>query len=1024
MPSKLPNASRLQRRVLTAALLSALAMPAYAGTLCQLVDASGALIPIDGSASGADALACGPRAKATGDRSVALGDEATASGKNATAVGSWIDLDSDGAVDPDEITWAGADGATALGAAAQAAGKSAVAVGVQSRAATDNSVAVGNRAQSQAQTTTTTKTTVQGTPNTVTTTTSTAAATGSGSIAMGSQARANGSNDIALGTGATVEKVANTLNMSTTNGVSTLVQTTTAGPAQNAMAIGNAARANGDGAIVIGAGAFAEAKVGQQLTGFGSTSNYYVPGPATNSTVIGTGARSQGVNSVVIGAGAQTSGDGTDPSGTKLLKDQNNVVIGNSAASVRGWGTAMGYNAVAYGYQTTAIGTYTYAVGPNSTAVGGYLDYDQAFGAAPRNPSFGPYGRTVATGLGAQAFGSGGYAWGNYDTTVGPGASTGDRDSAHPSASGQVTAQYSGYDPTVINASVSMGFLTKAAGHASVAIGDRARTNDAMAIAIGAQSVAWGIDSIALGDKALATWHEDVAIGKGAQTWGGFGTSNTALGVGAHVGFSGGADISNALAIGSNAEAMADGAVAVGQMASASGYNAVATGNASQAMGVSSSAYGDGSQAMGEYASALGAFAYAGSDYAAAVGTNAFALGAGSSAFGYNSIALEDDSVAIGAYSVADRANTVSVGSLGAERQIANVADGTDDMDAVNKRQLDSALIAAGASSAAQMDRVAAALGGGALLGTGGILGMPSYAIQGGRFGNVGDAFAAVDGSLTAFGLRLNQLEYQYANSGPVMGTGNGLAIGAGSHAQDGADTAIGTGAVVNADGSTALGNNSTISAAATNSVAVGADSNVSAASGTAIGQGASVTAEGAVALGQGSVANEANTVSVGSASQQRRVTNVAAGTAATDASNVGQMQAGDAATLASANTYTDTTATQTLTKANTYTDSRLQALDDQFTNLSNDIGYRLGKQDERIDRQGAMSAAMMNMAINAANSRSPRGRVAVGAGWQNGESAMSVGYSKSIGERASFSIGGAFSSDDNSVGAGFGIDL
>ena len=66
----------------------------------------------------------------------------------------------------------------------------------------------------------------------------------------------------------------------------------------------------------------------------------------------------------------------------------------------------------------------------------------------------------------------------------------------------------------------------------------------------------------------------------------------------------------------------------------------------------------------------------------------------------------------------------------------------------------------------------------------------------------------------------------------------------------------------------------------------------------------------------------------------------------------------------------------------------------------------------------------MMNMSINAANSRSPRGRVAVGAGWQNGETALSLGYSKQIGDRGSVSLGGAFSSDDQSVGVGFGIDL
>src|SRR5207342_1980358 len=158
----------------------------------------------------------------------------------------------------------------------------------------------------------------------------------------------------------------------------------------------------------------------------------------------------------------------------------------------------------------------------------------------------------------------------------------------------------------------------------------------------------------------------------------------------------------------------------------------------------------------------------------------------------------------------------------------------------------------------------------------------------------------------------------------------------------------------------------------------------------------------------------------MGSVGSERRVVNVAAGTAATDAANVGQMQAADAQTLASARTYTDTTATQTLTSAKAYTDSRFQAMDDQFL----DISHRLGQQDERIDREGAMNAALMNMAINTANSRSEHGRMGVGAGWQNGESALSVGYSKQIGERASFSLGGAFSSGDQSVGAGFGIDL
>ena len=71
-----------------------------------------------------------------------------------------------------------------------------------------------------------------------------------------------------------------------------------------------------------------------------------------------------------------------------------------------------------------------------------------------------------------------------------------------------------------------------------------------------------------------------------------------------------------------------------------------------------------------------------------------------------------------------------------------------------------------------------------------------------------------------------------------------------------------------------------------------------------------------------------------------------------------------------------------------------------------------------------SMSAAMSSMAINAAQGRSDRGRLAAGAGWQNGESALSFGYARNISDRVSLSLGGAFSSDERSAGVGFGIDL
>jgi len=158
----------------------------------------------------------------------------------------------------------------------------------------------------------------------------------------------------------------------------------------------------------------------------------------------------------------------------------------------------------------------------------------------------------------------------------------------------------------------------------------------------------------------------------------------------------------------------------------------------------------------------------------------------------------------------------------------------------------------------------------------------------------------------------------------------------------------------------------------------------------------------------------------VGSAGNTRQITNVAAGTAPTDAANVAQVQAG----VAESRTYTDTTATKTLSSANAYTDQRFAAWNEDFSAYRGDVERRFSDVDRRMDKQGAMSAAMLNMATNAAGTQSPRGRVAVGAGFQSGERALSLGYARKVGERASISLGGAFSGDESSAGIGFGIDL
>lgn len=135
-----------------------------------------------------------------------------------------------------------------------------------------------------------------------------------------------------------------------------------------------------------------------------------------------------------------------------------------------------------------------------------------------------------------------------------------------------------------------------------------------------------------------------------------------------------------------------NGSLSCGVNAKANGADAVALGNNAVANTAGSVAIGDGAQAN--------------ADPTTAVGTNAIANGNDSTAIGADSTANGAGSVALGYGSVANRANTVSVGNsaTGFDRQITNVAPGTQPNDAVNLGQLTqySATVGAVTSSLAE----------------------------------------------------------------------------------------------------------------------------------------------------------------------------------------------------------------------------------------------------------------------------------------------------------------------------------
>nr|WP_238482155.1 YadA-like family protein [Dyella acidiphila] len=129
------------------------------------------------------------------------------------------------------------------------------------------------------------------------------------------------------------------------------------------------------------------------------------------------------------------------------------------------------------------------------------------------------------------------------------------------------------------------------------------------------------------------------------------------------------------------------------------GEGSTASGSGSTAVGVDATASGDNSTASGSHAvasgtdsTATGANAVASGSGSTASGANAVASGTNSTAVGSNSSATGNNSVALGANSTADRDNTVSVGSAGNERQITNVAAGTERTDAANWGQVQDAV--------------------------------------------------------------------------------------------------------------------------------------------------------------------------------------------------------------------------------------------------------------------------------------------------------------------------------------------
>jgi autotransporter adhesin len=456
-----------------------------------------------------------------------------------------------------------------------------------------------------------------------------------------------------------------------------------------------------------------------------------------------------------------------------------------------------------------------------------------------------------------------------------------------------------------------------------------------------------------------------LAVGTGSYA----GTGSVALGNNAK-------SDKNAVAVGMNAEARSGSVVL--------GANARNTGSVDSGIGGSAVVIGEGAEVAGARGIAIGEGSRT-LTTGVAIGSGAVASGLQSTALGYGASATHMGSIALGFGSTADgvglsgmsfltgeaAAYELSIGTritpdLMSTRRIRGVADGAADTDATTVRQLRS-----------MGQGFVDIIGGGAAL-SNTVFVAPVFMVQGGNYNTVGDAFAAVDTSLTAINKRIDNIQLTPGPKGDKGDPGRDGKDGQpGRDGQDGKDGATGPQGPEGPKGDK------------------GDPGSGSGGSELAV----EYTDESRTSVTLNPESGEAT-----------RITNVADGAGATDAVNRRQLDQISVDNRA----YADAGDRQTLSSANAYTDQ-------QISDLRTELDDRFSGFDRRLDRAGAINSAMAQMALNTAGLPGDN-RMGVGVGFQGGKRALSVGYQRMIRPNASISIGAGFSGNERTTGLGAGF--
>ncbi|WP_235944109.1 hypothetical protein [Variovorax boronicumulans] len=442
--------------------------------------------------------------------------------------------------------------------------------------------------------------------------------------------------------------------------------------AVNAVAMGTAAQAAGVSATSIGNAAWA---MGDRSTAVG----YFSTADGIDSAAFGAWARAGGNGSVAAGAASNASGVAS-------------VAMGAASAAV-------GDVSVAVGAGSTATATGGAALGAGSVA-------DRAAGVkgyVPPEATAAQADAIAATTSTTGAVGVGDAAHGVFRQITGVAAGSAPSDAVNVAQLQAVASQAAAAGSKWITGSPTTYVAPTSTGTDSTAVGSGAAVKADQGVAIGTGAVVTTKNSVALGnDATTAEAKPTKEVTLQGTTYQFAGTKPVGV---VSVGSKDAERQLTNVAAGEISATSTDAVNGSQLYATNQAINNMTTGGGgikyfhANSKAADSNAAGAESVAIGPNAVALG-------NNAIATGNNAQAKAAGSIALGANSTASSANSVALGDGAVANRAgmngqremfsNTVvqsaqgavSVGSAGNERQITNVAGGTQATDAVNVRQL------------------------------------------------------------------------------------------------------------------------------------------------------------------------------------------------------------------------------------------------------------------------------------------------------------------------------------------------